>query len=782
MSKINLNLNDYKSSGVYFLEQDNSIINSADVNSSRLAVGFSKKGPFNVPVYISNNSDLTQVYGDVDAKLERKGVFFNRSIQTLLRSTPVFALNLLPVSKGEKVDVVKFGYKPSKVNETLRCDYIDIFDKSRFWKPSVEYLDNLCTDVDGNPNPLNATNTGTDDFTLVVRKAENINGYNVTARDWFGSDDKIPYTWVKPSDYISDYFVQVISISGDWTSADLSTDIFWKQYFQLNGTTSVLKADKLNKFLKLDGVSVIGNYTGCLLPDFYDKTGALQSIAPIVNQYTTKTGLMISVDNNALEDTDVTIDMVGHSATPDSFCKFLSYDFQYVDGTDIKQFDIFEESTGGDASANVTDNVITFSKDCSIFRELSVGALVSDVNGNLTRIIKKQMVSNALEPDVYGRITTITSLPSSGQIRLCASITSIYKTLTPILVKGYDIETKTKTIFDTTYLQKDGYSYVGEDAPVAMIYGMLYDDGILRGLKNPDMIDFRYIIDTMAHGLGPECGSKKYLAKLAKDRSKCTAIINAPSITEFTNTNLAAFYDVDSDYKTFDSKYIKTGGNDDAIKNVEFSLPTEENGSKYCGVFSPFLKYISGSKTILVPPAADVANSYMKKYQGGDPYVTIANTNGLLSNGNVTGLEYQFDQEDQDVLEPLGINPILYKNGRAMIYGDRTAYQDVKSDFNYLHVREILNTIEIECNAVLQNYVFKYNNAATRADVIQRINPILKGMKDAGALYDYELQMDENNNTDDLVDRSFAIIDIGVWITKNMEKIVTKISVNKLSN
>ena len=94
----------------------------------------------------------------------------------------------------------------------------------------------------------------------------------MTARDWFGSDDKIPYTWVKPSDYISDYFVQVISISGDWTSADLSTDIFWKQYFQLNGTTSVLKADKLNKFLKLDGVSVIGNYTGCLLPDFYDKT------------------------------------------------------------------------------------------------------------------------------------------------------------------------------------------------------------------------------------------------------------------------------------------------------------------------------------------------------------------------------------------------------------------------------------------------------------------------------------------------------------------------------
>lgn len=181
-----------------------------------------------------------------------------------------------------------------------------------------------------------------------------------------------------------------------------------------------------------------------------------------------------------------------------------------------------------------------------------------------------------------------------------------------------------------------------------------------------------------------------------------------------------------------------------------------------------------------MPPAADVANAYIAKFDGADPYITVANTNGILGNSQIAGVEYQMDRYDQDELEPFGFNPILYRNGDVMIYGDRTAYQEVLSDYNYLHVREILNTIEIECKAILEGYVFRYNNAQTRSEILTRINPILQGMKDAGALYQYEIEMDENNNTNEVINRSFAIIDIGVWITKNMEKVVARITVNKL--
>ena len=114
-----------------------------------------------------------------------------------------------------------------------------------------------------------------------------------------------------------------------------------------------------------------------------------------------------------------------------------------------------------------------------------------------------------------------------------------------------------------------------------------------------------------------------------------------------------------------------------------------------------------------------------------------------------------------------------------MIYGDRTAYQTVNSDFNYLHVRELLNTIEVRCKDVLDDYPFTYNNANTRAEIVTRLNPILAAMKDSGALAKYEIQMDELNNTQEIIDEKFGIVDIGVWVTPNMEKIITRITVNR---
>lgn len=116
-----------------------------------------------------------------------------------------------------------------------------------------------------------------------------------------------------------------------------------------------------------------------------------------------------------------------------------------------------------------------------------------------------------------------------------------------------------------------------------------------------------------------------------------------------------------------------------------------------------------------------------------------------------------------------------------MIFGDRTAFQKVLSDYNYIHVREILNTIELESKAILDGYVYKYNNPQTRAEITQKLTPILTAMKDSGALIKFTFQFDENNNTAEVINRSFAIIDIGVWVSKGMEKVVARITVNKIS-
>jgi hypothetical protein len=233
---------------------------------------------------------------------------------------------------------------------------------------------------------------------------------------------------------------------------------------------------------------------------------------------------------------------------------------------------------------------------------------------------------------------------------------------------------------------------------------------------------------------------------------------------------------------TFDVAYIPQGGNQDLIypeDTESFTLPDFSNGADHIGVFAPFFKYADGQRTTLVPPAADVCNTFMNKFTGGDPYKTVANMNGIINNSQIVGVEYDFDTEDRGYLEPFGINPIINRNGNIVIYGDRTAYQIVNSDLSFLHVRELLNTIQISCKNVLDDYVFTYNIPTTRAEIVTRINPILSAMKDSGALVKYEIECDDLNNDKEVIDNKFCIVDIGVWISQNMEKIVVPITLNR---
>ena len=169
----------------------------------------------------------------------------------------------------------------------------------------------------------------------------------------------------------------------------------------------------------------------------------------------------------------------------------------------------------------------------------------------------------------------------------------------------------------------------------------------------------------------------------------------------------------------------------------------------------------------------------MNKFLGGDPYKTVANRNGVIDNPAVEGVEYDMDDEERGYFEEIGINPLIFRAGRVMIYGDKTAYQIVDSDLSYLHCRELLNTIQIVAKGILDDYPFTYNNPVTRAEIVTRLTPFLSAMKDSGALVRFEIQCDEFNNTKDMIDQKICQVDIAVWMTQNMEKIIVPITINR---
>lgn len=903
MSEVTLNLSDYKSSGVYFVEIDNSIAKGTNANAAlRLAVGFNENGPFNRPVYLSSPAECNELLGDIDRKLERRGCYTNRNIRTMVAKAPVYALNLLSVDTKDSStnpDVVGFNaisFDASKQNISGKTLFANMYDRTKFWVADSSAMMNAVANANETKAadiihaPLFAFgNCGTKDISLIVRKAEGLMGYNVTFLDWFGSEDAIPYKWINPYDYVADYFVQVIAVAGNYNNhSSFSADSTWGAFFNTKG----LKKEMVNKFLRLDSVNVLGNWTGCIIPEFYNKQGVCVSLDYMVNRVANKTGLMFGINSAALDllvlnreadengcagfyldyDEDFTgdeakaapytIDLAGINlrATDASSVEFMSYSIDSsVIATSVYTYPATIQNTN--AKGKACQFICSDANAKSGTQKLpSVGDFVRAADGTLTKIIKKQVsvvdvsvntladasVGTSVDASVDSSVDTSTnittvkttiytyttnapifeynandsvnaysvkddiSIDNDGEtipenegyqdymvygvneeytldptearpvtVEIHKQLASLYDTLKFISIPGLKISNRHRPGFDAN-------GAMDIEAGVEKIYKMLEDTGIRKGLLNVETMDFRYIVDTMAGGLGASTAAKKYLAELAMEKGSCTALINLPSMSDFAKSTAPLFCDSYipgvEQKPAFNVKYIAEGGNQDHAYNESyelFSLPTEEQGAKYAAYFTPYLKYTEGVRTILVPPAADVCNTFMNKYLGGNAYVTIANTNGILSNASISGLEYDFDTTDRAALEPFGINPIISRNGVPMIYGDRTAYQLVNSDFNFLHVRELLNTIEYRCRAILNDYIFTYNNAATRAEIYSRLDPILRSMKDSGALAKYEMQIDEANNTKDIIDQKVCIVDIGVWVTPNMEKIITRLTVNR---
>lgn len=97
-----------KSSGVYRYVFDKSEIPVSQRNSLRLVVGYSERGPFNTPVYISDAQEFVQTFGNISRRMERKGVFFHRLAIQALEAGPILALNIKPF-KNESAKMISFN-------------------------------------------------------------------------------------------------------------------------------------------------------------------------------------------------------------------------------------------------------------------------------------------------------------------------------------------------------------------------------------------------------------------------------------------------------------------------------------------------------------------------------------------------------------------------------------------------------------------------------------------------------------------------------------------------
>jgi hypothetical protein len=323
----------YKRSGIFIEEIDSSIIELPVQNVLvNLVPGFSKKGPFNAPIYCTNPNQFTDIFGDDDRRLENKGSFFHKTVKQMLKNGPVWALNLLATNPNrDKVDWQSISVSSQYQNgDVTRSAYESFFNRQDFWERDSDAFLNVVKannyGVVDNERLFHITNMGDKDITVFMFKSS-ISGFDVTAEEWYGDRTKVP-AYIDYREWISDYLAEVVVVAGDWSDyKTLSNDTTFSKYFNRNG----LMKNQVNNFINERTVTILGKYDVSLIPYFKDINNRDMYIKSIINNNTDKTGLFCTYNEDSLLEADFklgNLDIIGDVIVGQdiSSIKFMSYD------------------------------------------------------------------------------------------------------------------------------------------------------------------------------------------------------------------------------------------------------------------------------------------------------------------------------------------------------------------------------------------------------------------------------------------------------------------------
>lgn len=339
-----------KSSGIYRFVWDKSEITATDAETLRLVVGYSEKGPFNTPVYIDNPRDFKTIFGDVNKKLEKRGIFFHRLALQALLAGPILALNVKKFA-DEKVGyaTATTGNAALKSSET---NVMGIYNTSRFWHVDPEVLSDLDnadpTDkVGGKKQYITVAMTDgvSSSSTFILRPSFN-SSYDVTIKTWYSTiGEEMPDYFIGYEDLlVSDFLVEAYVFKGQFTP-ELAKTVELSKYFDVDDDIVTIKPTVKNAFGQeidaLDALAASENsqfvqkYVGVTIPYFKDTNGAYMSLDILFNKDYEEHKMVMKFNSDLLDDGS----NGGASFTPRDIVTVHHTDAEYFDTNQLVKKD-----------------------------------------------------------------------------------------------------------------------------------------------------------------------------------------------------------------------------------------------------------------------------------------------------------------------------------------------------------------------------------------------------------------------------------------------------------
>ena len=323
---IPVHLQQFKAAGIYRVVFDHSTILNQDTQMLRLVVGYSEKGPFNVPVLVNSTADFIELFGNISKKLEKRGIFFHRLALQMLQVSPILCLNLKKFADETVTGAsISTDFNP-KFNpiDTVKLNVEDIYDTTRFWTLDANKLNNLRS-VEGALMDqyinISATNVKATSATYFIRKASGskVNGYNITVNDWYSDEDMPEVLEPYKNNLVSDFFAEIYVFKGKFEAKQVLASQTLKNYFIVTNEldedgNQILKlrdkvinafgesVDTLDALYKDETSGALGHYVGSIVPYFRNKQGAYACLDVIFNSDIDVHNLMLSFNEDLLEE------------------------------------------------------------------------------------------------------------------------------------------------------------------------------------------------------------------------------------------------------------------------------------------------------------------------------------------------------------------------------------------------------------------------------------------------------------------------------------------------
>lgn len=716
-----IHLQSIKSSGVYRFVYDKSVISGQTAETLRLLVGYSDKGLFNTPVYITTREEFIKTYGNISKRLEKKGIYFHRLALEALNAGPILCLNLKNFT-SETVEQIAFDAQNIyAVSAATTKQVTSLYDTNRFWTLNAQDLVDTATNK---YMVISATDTKDASCSLIMRKADNPAGYNLTIREYYaGTNDEMPEYLIPIADTnLGDYFMDIYVFRGKFTPELCGPNGVLGRYFNVSGEVGseviTLEENYVNAFgEEADALTALANdpasnyvagYRGTTIPFFKNANGSYISLDILFNSDYASHKMLMNMNESLLEKNAIA------SETDAAYATRLANTLKapYLDAT----------------NSDMSNDVITYyqkNAGGTAYEALSAEAVNANIKKKAVEYAAVPQAATANDP-AYIKVTTVVTSAGSPSI-------------SPIYLAGFNYTT-----------------IVSVDNCLGVITGT-YGKGLQEALTNRVDVEYHYLVDTFDTAA---TNNKLTLSALAKQKDNCFAILNFPKVadikkdaTNFTNNTL--------DF----SKVVK-----------KFVLPGEGEGASWCGFFTQVV-LTDGTVKTTVPSAGLVSNLFMNKWSSRQPYYIVAGSQyGKLLDGTLLGPDYAYSKTDRDILEPFGVNVIVYEPRRGTyINSEQTAKQIPVSGLSKIHIRELVIYLQDEIAELLESYRWELNTQVLRDKIKAKADVILETVKNNGGVYDYLNVCDESNNTAETIDNEFLILDTHIEPSRGAGKMVEQL-------